>query len=428
MKSILKITVCYIFLFSTVLFSQPDWEPGFILTDSVHSFKIKTCMLTPFESLTDFPLINMNSSERLLLQFDDFNFDSEDYMYSITHCNSDWSVSDLHFTEYIDGFPENYIQTFDFSFNTKVSYVHYELVLPNSDFRFIKSGNYVLTVYDTEQSEIPLFTKRFMVYDDKLFVVARVQQSTLAKGRYTDHEIDVTVNFGNLDYVNPINDVHLSIYQGHRWDNAITNLTPSFVERKRLIYDFEEESSFGAGNEYRFFDSKSVRFYTERVQEIIKDTVDIVLLYPDVPWANQAYSFIPDIEGYFVPNILERDDAQIQADYVWVNFCLKQNPFLENGNLYLFGALTDWNIKEEAKLNYDERMGCYETSLLLKQGYYNYTYLFIPEATQLASQEAVDGHFHQTSQDYYIFVYLYDYDYGYDRLLGYRKISTRGMF
>ena len=25
-------------------------------------------------------------------------------------------------------------------------------------------------------------------------------------------------------------------------------------------------------------------------------------------------------------------------------------------------------------------------------------------------------------------VYLYDYDYGYDRLLGYRKISTRGMF
>ena len=195
-----------------------------------------------------------------------------------------------------------------------------------------------------------------------------------------------------------------------------------------MVYDFEEESSFGAGNEYRFFDTKSVRFYTERVQEIIRDSVDIVLLYPDVPWANQAYSFIPDIEGYFVPNILERDDAKIQADYVWVNFCLKHNPFLENGNLYLFGALTDWNIKEEAKLNYDERMGCYETSLLLKQGYYNYTYLFIPEDTQLASQEAVDGHFHQTSQDYYIFVYLYDYDYGYDRLLGYRKISTRDMF
>ncbi|GIR12531.1 MAG: hypothetical protein CM15mP23_11060 [Cryomorphaceae bacterium] len=246
-----------------------------------------------------------------------------------------------------------------------------------------------------------------MVYDDKLFVEARVQQSTLAKGRYTDHEIDVIVNFGNIDYVNPINDVHLSIYQGHRWDNTITNLTPSFVERKRLVYDFEEESSFGAGNEYRFFDCKSVRFYTERVQEIIKDTVDIVLLYPDVPWGNQAYSFIQDIEGYYVPNILERDDARIEADYVWVNFCLQQNPFLDKGDLYLFGALTDWYLKDEAKLNYDERMGCYETSLLLKQGYYNYTYLFVPENTQLASQEAVDGDFYQTSQDYYIlFTYM----------------------
>mgnify|MGYP001314483777 CR=1 FL=1 len=147
MKSIVKITFCSIILLNQVLFSQPEWESGVVLTDSVHSLSIRTCMLTPFESLIDFPLININSSERLLLQFDDFNFDSEDYMYSITHCNSDWSVSDLHFTEYINGFPENYIQTFDFSFNTKVSYVHYELVLPNSDFRFIKSGNYILTVY-----------------------------------------------------------------------------------------------------------------------------------------------------------------------------------------------------------------------------------------------------------------------------------------
>tara|TARA_B100001057_G_C22611865_1_gene856889 strand:+ start:9 stop:938 length:930 start_codon:yes stop_codon:yes gene_type:complete len=309
-----------------------------------------------------------------------------------------------------------------------MSYVHYELVLPNSDFRFKKSGNYIITVYDPEEDDKPMFTKRFMVYDNQLNVAAKVQQSTLAKGRYTDHEIDVVINFGTLNYVNPINDVNLSIYQGHRWDNAITNLTPSFVERKRLVYDFEEESSFGAGNEYRFFDTKSVRFYSERVQKIIRDSVDVVLLYPDVPWANQAYSFYPDIEGYYVPNILERDDARTEADYIWVNFCLSQNPFIEKGDVYVYGAMTDWSIKDEAKLIYDERMGCYETSLMLKQGYYNYTYLFIPENSQNASQELIDGHFHQTTHDYFVFVYLYDYDFGYDRLLGYKKVSTRGMF
>ena len=73
-------------------------------------------------------------------------------------------------------------------------------------------------------------------------------------------------------------------------------------------------------------------------------------------------------------------------------------------------------------------MGCYETSLLLKQGYYNYTYLFVPEETKIPTQVDVDGSFFQTAQDYYVFVYLYDYDYGYDRLLGIRRISTKGMF
>ena len=53
------------------------------------------------------------------------------------------------------------------------------------------------------------------------------------------------------------------------------------------------------------------------------------------------------------------------------------------------------NLQDEAKLNYDERMGCYETSLLLKQGYYNYTYLFVPEETQIPTQAAVDGNFYQ---------------------------------
>ena len=33
MKSILKISVYYIFLYSQVLFSQPEWESGLILTD-----------------------------------------------------------------------------------------------------------------------------------------------------------------------------------------------------------------------------------------------------------------------------------------------------------------------------------------------------------------------------------------------------------
>jgi len=420
----------FILFFSFVFSSsaQSEWYAGQVVFDSVYSEKIKSCLLSPTGSLIDFPAVEIHSSEKLRLQFDDFDDDVQDYIYTINHCNADWTISELHSSEFVDGFSENYIDNYAFSFNTKRPYVHYELVLPNQDFKFVKSGNYVLTAYDSEHRNHPIFTKRFMVYEKSVLVGVDVHQATLAKGRYTDHEVDVTVNFTQVDYVNPIQDVKVSIYQGHRWDNVITNLKPSFIEGKRLVYDFEEESSFKAGNEYRFFDTKSVRFYGEGIQRVIPDSVDIFLLYPDFPRANKPYSFYPDWDGYYVPNIMERANANVEADYVWVNFCLKQNPFITKGEVYVFGGLTNWNLRNDAKMVYSEQESCYETSLMLKQGYYNYTYLFVEEGEVEARQDIVDGSFYQSSQDYFVFVYLYDHDYGYDRLVGTRKVTTQGMF
>ena len=428
MKRVFTLFYSLAILLSLNVFAQPEWEAGMYIEDSIHSNKVRTCMLTPFESLLEFPVIALGSGQALRLQFDDLDFNAQDYMYSLRHCNANWSVSDLHPSEYLDGFYQNFINNYEFSFNTKQSYVHYELNFPNGDFTFTKSGNYIITVYNPDANDEVLFTKRFMVYNEQLLVGAEVKQATFASGRFTEHEIDLMVNFTNVDYVNPIQDVTIAIYQGHRWDNVITDLQPSFVEKKKLIYDFDYESSFKAGNEYRFFDTKSVRFFTERVQNIIHDSTDIVLLHPDYPWGNQAYSFYQDIEGYYVPNIMERTNNNTEADYVWVNFCLKQKPFVDNGAVYIYGALTNWSIEKSAKLNYNEEAECYETSLLLKQGYYNYTYLFVPEESQTPNQSQVDGDYYQTSQDYYVFVYLYDYDYGYDRLLGLRRVSSKGMF
>ena len=428
----MSVNLKLIYVLSVLLFSrveaQPEWENDRFLHDSIYSSKVFSCILSPPASLIDFPVIGLNSGQGLLLQFDDLDFNAQDYMYSIKHCNANWEVSDLHESEYLDGFYHNYLTNYDFSFTTKQAYVHYELHFPNPDFNFTKSGNYIITVFNPDNNDEVLLTKRFMVYDEQLLVNASVKQANFASGRFSKHEVDISVNFIKIDYVNPIRDVKVSIHQGHRWDNVITGLQPSFVEKKKLTYDFEEESSFNAGNEYRFFDTKSVRFYTERVQEIIRDSTDIVLLYPDYPRANQAYSFLQDIEGYFVPNIMEKNNSNIEADYVWVNFCLMQEAFADKGSLYVYGGLTNWRIKESSKLTYNEEAECYETSLYLKQGYYNYTYLFVPEESNNPNQFEVDGDFHQTSQDYYIFVYLYDYEYGYDRLLGMQKVTSKGMF
>ena len=427
-KLLKDITILFFSLSVFTLGAQSTYSGDKVAYDFINSDQIKSCILSPLESSIDFPVIEMDSPERLLLQFDDLGSELMDYMYTISHCNADWTLSELHASEFIDGFSENYIENYEFSFNTKVPYIHYDLVLPNQDFQFKKSGNYIISVYNSQQPDVVLFTKRFMVYEKKLLIASEVHQATLAKGRFTDHEIDLVVNFLNVDYVNPIRDVQVAIYQGHNWSQVIRGLKPSFVEKKRLVYDFEEELSFKAGNEYRFFDTKSVRYKSENIQEIISGTTDVFLLYPDYPRVNKVYSFYNDIEGYYVPNIMDKRDSRIQADYVGVNFCLKNPSILDEGDLYVYGGLTDWVLKEEAKLVYDAANACYETSMLLKQGYYNYTYVFVADKTEGINSVVVDGSFYQTGQDYHVFVYLYDYDYGYDRLLGVKKLTTRGVF
>lgn len=415
-------------MLASALTAQPEWDEGVYIKDTIYNKSIKTCILSPLETLLEMPIINLSKSEQLRFQFDDLHTQARDYVYRVQHCNADWTVSDLYENQYMEGFSENYIDNYEFSFNTKTSYVHYELVFPNKDVSVTKTGNYVLTVYDAEETEIPIVTKRFMVYDDGLLLGVNVKQATFAKNRYSDHEVDVIVNFTNEDYVYPLQDVKVYIYQGHQWANYVSDLKPSFIDAKRLEYDYEDESSFAGGNEYRFFDTKSVRFYTERVYKIIQGEMDRVMLYADVPWGQQAYSYNPDIEGYYVPNIMEKRDVNTQADYVQVDFCLKQKPFIEEGNLYIYGALTNWDIDKEGRMEYNHQSGCYETSMVLKQGYYNYTYMFVSAETGEVSQAPVDGSFYQTSQDYHVLVYLFDHHDGYDRLLGVSKISTKDRF
>ncbi|MEZ5024572.1 MAG: DUF5103 domain-containing protein [Chitinophagales bacterium] len=65
------------------------------------------------------------------------------------------------------GLSGGYINSYDFSFNTTVDYVHYQMTIPNEDFRITQSGNYVVVVFRDSESE-PSLVKRFMVADPKV--------------------------------------------------------------------------------------------------------------------------------------------------------------------------------------------------------------------------------------------------------------------
>ena len=93
-----------------------------------------------------------------------------------------------------------------------------------------------------------------------------------------------------------------------------------------MIYDYEYENSFEAGNEYRYFDSKSIRYQSERIKDITTDSNTInVELFSDISRSFNEFISLPDLNGNFLINKQEAWNSETEAEYVNVQFSLLEN-------------------------------------------------------------------------------------------------------
>ena len=229
----------------------------------------------------------------------------------------------------------------------------------------------------------------------------------------------------NIYISNPYSDIKVVIKQNNREDNAITNLQPLFVKQDQLIYDYENENTFEAGNEFRYFDIKSIRYQSERIKEIISDSTQInVSLFTDISRSFEEFISIPDINGNFLINKQEAWNSEIESEYVKVNFSLLENRKISYGDIYLIGKFTDWKIKDNYKLKFNEISRKYECIALLKQGYYNYLYIVKDRTNNHTNLTFIEGSHYQTKNDYYIYVYYHEIGKNYEQLIGFKKTSS----
>src|SRR6266496_2783800 len=115
--------------------------------DYIYRDNIKTVILSPVGFEMTSPIIRLNTEDKLLLQFDDLDKDVKDYYYTLIHCTAQWTPSDLLYSQYLSGFPDDRITDYSFSFNTLQAYTHYRLIFPNSNLIPTVSGNYLLLVF-----------------------------------------------------------------------------------------------------------------------------------------------------------------------------------------------------------------------------------------------------------------------------------------
>lgn len=435
MKSILFIiTFILLSLTQITVFAQDDeyvsdYEPTIIYEDFIYKPTIKSALLHKDGLLISQPIATLSGMDVLRLSFDDITDEIGDYYYTIIHCNADWTPTEnLTDMEYIDGFSNERLRDYEFSYNTLTNYVHYELMLPNDDFSWTKSGNYLLVIYEDEDMENLVLTKRFMVVDSKMSISSKIEQPLGFSQARKAQEIDFTINHKGIRVSNPQIEVKVVLLQNGRWDNAITGLKPLFIRNEELVYDYQNKIVFNGGKEFRHLNLQTTRYRTDKMIRIIEDETDgnIIQLVDEFPRLSIPYLFENDLNGKYIINNEHEDEPETEADYVWTHFYLKKPVELDGGDVYLFGGMTEFQIDPLFKMKYDIVKKRYHARVFLKQGFYNYQYAFVsdvePDKVDLSE---IEGDWYETENDYYIFVYYRPFGSRYDQLVGIQQINTR---
>ncbi|HLN75279.1 MAG: DUF5103 domain-containing protein [Methylococcaceae bacterium] len=402
-------------------------ENSYYYQNATYKENIKSVQLFNEENELSIPVIELGSKTRLLLKFDELSEEPGQYSYTLIHCDANWNESYIQQMDYLTGFVDNPLNDYAMSFNTTVKYVNYQLYIPNEDCSPKLSGNYALVVFEGNDRNKPVLIQRFYVIEPLVTIEGLVKKATFDPYNGENQEVDFKINHERLKLLNPREDIKVVLMQNRRWDNAILNLKPLFISENVLDYDYNKENVFPGGNEFRYFDLRSIRHNGENVADIqfIRPYYHVTLV-PDAIRQGKEYFYYKEMNGNFAIESQDRvTDYDTECDYAFVHFFLPVPTQLVGGTVNVFGALTGWNANKSNEMKYNFQRSGYEATLLLKHGYYNYEYVYVPQGAQKADDTNLEGSHFETENEYQIFAYYRDMSARYDRLVGFVNISSR---
>lgn len=350
------------------------------------------------------PVINIYEKDVVELRFDVFGTEENILYYSIELCDYNWQPVELDPLDYIEGFTSNHFYAYSASMNTLFDYVHYRLEIPNDDMSFILPGNYLIHIFNDDNLKSEILTKKFVVYKEQVkldvwvdkFESAIYEDRQEIKAKITPSEVSLNDLSGNIK---------LSVLQNNNWNSVKYYDKYNTEGDGGIAFNTTGQIVFPGVNEFRFFDMKSLKFISERVEYFeYKPPHYHVYLKPDYYRGDKQYFNNQDLNGqFFISNQETRDPDTLDAEYAFVYFTLDAGVPLP-ADVYIEGALTNWEFKDNF-MKYNPDKAVYEKVLFLKQGLYNYRYTTKEYNTDFMSWDITEGSFYQTNNSYLGIVY-----------------------
>jgi hypothetical protein len=245
----------------------------------------------------------------------------------------------------------------------------------------------------------------------------------------TKHNLEFTIKSNVINFQNPLKNIKTVLLQNGKFNNAISNIKPQFTIGNDLVYKYDTPTQFWAGNEFLYFDNKEIRVASNTISRVdSQKDIYSSYLFTNEARANSNYYNNQDVNGNFVIRRLFAENSDVEADYAWVYFSLSAPLFRSSdGAIYVTGMFNNYALTAENKMEYNPEKAIYEKAILIKQGFTNFEYLAVKPNGSIDSENAIDGNYFQTENEYTVLVYYKEDTDRFTRIIGKGSASSLNL-
>lgn len=355
------------------------------------------------------PILNLDSNNQLLLQFEHLSIESQQFRVSLTHHNPDWSRSGLPPEQFMNGFYNLTLNSGEVSQNSRPTYRQYSFSFPTEQFQITKSGNYLLKIEDGDTG-FTVLTLPFFVSENTGTITSSVEELSRQNLRRVQRPVS---QFTLPDFVEqPQFDLEFYFAQNRFWGRTKQADELDFSAPDHVQFELSTQDAFIGDYEFRTLSLNDLSQSDNEVIEAFPSEIPSRLILRD------------DAEGFGTSGLINlarlgpfgNPDMSLRAGYADVVFRFDTESQIDSTeSVHLLGDFNNWSLNNSNKLQFDPQTGRLSTSQIIKKGSYKYKYVKV-DGNEI-DDLYFDQNFVDNRQQYHAFAYMRDSNNFYYRLL-----------